>query len=90
MQWIKFNLGINQAEPTTSANNIDPDSRIYLSNDKAQFVKSVNDILIDDRQPNIDKWVAAGGTAIHHDDATDTIRLLEEILSKNSDTEEIQ
>lgn len=90
MKWIKVNLGINQSEPTRSINDMDPDSRIILANDKAQFVKSKNDILIDDRQPNIDKWVAAGGTAIHHDDATDTIRLLEEILSRNSDTEEIQ
>jgi len=40
-----------------------------------------NDILIDDRESNIQEWREAGGTAIHHENLTDTIRELYEYSS---------
>ena len=82
MEWIKRNLGITQAKPTTSASDWDPESRIILSSDKFKFARSKNDILIDDTRAKLDKWTAAGGTGIFHNDATDTIRVLEEIFTK--------
>jgi len=82
MEWIKRNLGITQAKPTTSASDWDPKSRIILSSDKFKFARSKNDILIDDTRAKLEKWTAAGGTGIFHNDATDTIRVLEEIFTK--------
>jgi hypothetical protein len=43
--------------------------------DKAQHFKQ-NDVLIDDNEKNCAEWKAAGGIAIHHISAADTIRQL--------------
>jgi hypothetical protein len=81
MKWIKRNLGINQAEPTKSSKKWEEDSRIILSRYKYKFAKGATDILIDDTREKIDKWVEAGGTGVLHTDSTDTIRVLEDIIS---------
>lgn len=80
MAWIKRNLGLNQEKPTTSHKNWDPESRIILSPQKYLYARSANDVLIDDNKNKLQKWTEAGGTGILHNDSTDTIRLLEEIL----------
>lgn len=85
MEWVKRNLGISQAKPTTSASDWDPASRIILSSDKFKFARSKDDILIDDTRAKLDKWTAAGGTGVFHNDATDTIRVLEEIFTSKKD-----
>lgn len=84
LMWIKLNLGINQKKGIETPEELEaePEKRIIFSNKKELFVKTANDILIDDKKSNIEKWTAAGGTGILHDDSTDTIRLLEEIISK--------
>lgn len=84
LQWIKLNLGFSQAKAIETPEEHDekPDKRVILSNKKEQFVKTKNDILIDDLSSNIEKWTKAGGTGIFHNDSTDTIRVLEEIITK--------
>jgi hypothetical protein len=81
MKWINRNLGLSQPKPTTSSKKWDPESRIILSSYKYKFAKSKDDILIDDTKAKIKDWTEAGGTGILHNDATDTIRVMEEILS---------
>jgi hypothetical protein len=81
MKWIKRNLGIDQADPTTSSKKWEEGSRIILSRYKYKFAKGPTDILIDDTKSKIDKWVKAGGTGVLHTDSTDTIRVIEEIVT---------
>jgi hypothetical protein len=81
MKWIKRNLGINQSEPTKSSKKWEDDSRIILSRYKYKFAKGPNDILIDDTREKIEKWVEAGGTGVLHTDSTDTIRVVEDIVT---------
>jgi hypothetical protein len=81
IKWIKRNLGISQEKPTTSSKKWDQESRIILSRNKYKFASGPNDILIDDTQSKLDKWVEAGGTGILHTDSTDTIRVLEQIVT---------
>lgn len=93
MQWIKLNLGFSQRKFVTTQEEHEerPEIRVILSNDKGQFAKTKNDILIDDKESNIDDWTKAGGTGIYHNDSTDTIRVLEEILTKlQGNKEEIE
>ena len=52
---------------------------IVVKEEKKNFVTGKDCILIDDRGPNIDDWVAEGGTGIHHKSSEDTINLLEEM-----------
>lgn len=84
MKWIKRNLNINQDEPTKSSKKWDQTSRIILSRYKYKFATGPTDILIDDTREKIDKWVEAGGTGILHTDSTDSIRVLEDIISSLS------
>lgn len=88
LYWLKLNLGINEKNPAKKVEEWDGSQKVILTADKGAFAKSKNDILIDDRRPNIDKWTEAGGTGILHNDSTDTIRILEEILAKLRGTEE--
>jgi|LakMenE01Jun11ns_1017448.scaffolds.fasta_scaffold9763595_3 5'-nucleotidase len=53
------------------------------SKDKHQHCK-INDILIDDRQSNIDEWNAAGGIAILHRDYESTILQLNHYMPQVS------
>lgn len=80
-KWVRLNLGIKQ-QPVTNVNDFTPESRLVLMQQKHLFAKGPNDILIDDTRAKIDKWVEAGGTGILHNDATDTIRVLEQILER--------
>lgn len=82
LYWLKLNLGINEKNPARKIEEWDGSQKVILTADKGAFAESKNDILIDDRRSNIDKWTEAGGTGILHNDATDTIRILEEILAK--------
>jgi len=87
VKWIERNLGINQKKPTTSSKKWDPESRIILSQHKYKFAKSADDILIDDNREKLAKWTEAGGTGVFHNDATDTIRVIEEIMTAESGEE---
>ncbi len=49
-----------------------------LSKDKSLYCKA-GDILIDDFEPNIHRWVKAGGIGILHKNAADTIAQLKEL-----------
>lgn len=80
-KWVRLNLGIKQ-QPVTKISDYTPESRLILMQQKHLFAKGPNDILIDDTRAKIDKWVEAGGTGILHNDATDTIKVLEGILER--------
>jgi hypothetical protein len=82
LYWLKLNLGINEKHPARKFEEWDGTQKVILTADKGAFAESKNDILIDDRRPNIDKWTEAGGTGILHNDSTDTVRILEGIISK--------
>jgi len=78
-EWVKTNLNIDQ-DPISELEDFNEETRFILANDKAKFAKSENDILIDDNRENLVKWSKAGGTGVLHDDSTDTIKVLEEIM----------
>jgi hypothetical protein len=80
-KWVKLNLRINE-EPVTKLSDYTGSNRLILMQQKHLFAKSANDILIDDTRAKIDKWTEAGGTGILHNDATDTIKVLEKILER--------
>lgn len=84
IEWIDLNLGINEKHPPKTPEDWDGTSRVIISANKELFVSGKTDILIDDRRSNIEKWTSAGGTGILHNDSTDTIRILEQIVSKFS------
>ena len=52
---------------------------ILRSAGKKQEFATPNSILIDDRDSNIEQWVAAGGIAILHTSAADTIKQLKQL-----------
>lgn len=80
-KWVKLNLRINE-DPVTKLSEYEGSNRVIIMQQKHLFAKSANDILIDDTQSKIDKWTEAGGTGILHNDATDTIKVLEKILER--------
>lgn len=80
-KWVKLNLGIND-QPVTKLADYSPEKRLVVMQQKQLFAKGPTDILIDDTQAKLDKWVEAGGTGILHNDATDTIKVLEGILER--------
>jgi hypothetical protein len=80
-KWVKLNLKIND-KPVTKKADYTGSERLILMQQKHLFATGPNDILIDDTQAKIDKWTEAGGTGILHNDATDTIKVLEKILER--------
>lgn len=52
---------------------------ILRSSDKKQEFATPESILIDDREQNIQQWRQAGGIAIHHTSANDTIEQLKQL-----------
>ena len=69
--WCEKNLGISR-------------DRVYAvqRKDKKHFAKSSDgrpNVLIDDHQNNIQEFKSAGGIAVHHTSASDTIAQLEKI-----------
>ncbi len=47
-----------------------------FSRDKQKHIRYMGDILIDDREDNIDRWIKAGGIGILHKDIEETLQLL--------------
>lgn len=56
----------------------------YIIETKKEIYAEPSAILIDDREKNIKKWNEAGGTGILHKDYDNTIKKIEEIMSKKS------
>jgi hypothetical protein len=69
-EWIKRNLfGIQE---------------IVVTKDKEKYVGIIPgdvQVLIDDRQDNIEKWIEAGGVGILHEDPEDTVYHLESLIT---------
>ena len=64
-QWIKNHIGEHICV------------NCCLSKDKQNYIRTKGvDILIDDREPNIQKWIEAGGIGILHTSADNTIEQL--------------
>ena len=83
--WCKRELGIDQDEYTRSPKNSrwDVDSKIILCSSKSMFAKRYsNSILIDDTPKKINGWVESGGIGILHKNTEDTIKQLNDIISK--------
>lgn len=80
-KWVNLNLRIKD-EPVTKVSDYDGSNRLIIMQQKHLFAKSATDILIDDTRAKIDKWTEAGGTGILHNDSTDTIKVLEQILER--------
>jgi hypothetical protein len=79
-RWVNSNLGIDQ-EPVTDPADMTPDTRLVLDQDKWKYATSEKDILIDDFKKKLEKWIEHGGTGILHNDSTDTVRVMEEIMT---------
>jgi len=56
-----------------------------LSRNKAQYLQSTDDILIDDRGSNVRRWRKAGGRAIYYRTAAQTLVDLELLLHAKPD-----
>jgi len=88
-KWVKQHLGIDQ-DPVTDPNNFSAETRFILANHKHDYVKPAEDllkkhpVLIDDFSKKLEKWTKAGGTGILHNDATDTIRVVEEMMNSEA------
>jgi hypothetical protein len=65
LEWVKNNLG--------------PQYKAILEENKWKY-SGKGKILIDDFSSNIRLWAAQGGLVIHHQNASDSIAMLEEIL----------
>lgn len=92
-KWVKQNLGIDQVavrEPEEFTNT----TKLILAKHKHNFVKPCENILgkhpilVDDFKSKLKKWTAAGGTGVLHNDATDTIRVIEELMNGSDSTEQ--
>lgn len=57
---------------------------VVITKDKPKYLNAPGDILIDDNEKNCKAWEEAGGVAILHTSARDTIKRLGEILSVES------
>lgn len=60
--------------------NIGKDVKVVVDSNKSQYAKK-DYILIDDREKNTVPWESAGGTAILHTSAKDTIEKLQKLLN---------
>lgn len=63
---------------------IDPNVRVETvvgSKNKGKFCSGINDILIDDKQGNIDVWKKAGGIGILHTSIEDTLTQLQNLIT---------
>jgi hypothetical protein len=86
----KKHLGITQ-EAVTDPANFTKDTRFILANHKHTYVEPAKTILnkqpilIDDFNRKLEKWTKAGGIGVLHNDSTDTIRVIEEIVGPAED-----
>jgi FMN phosphatase YigB (HAD superfamily) len=84
--WVQSNLGIDQS-PVRDPKDFTEETRFILANHKHDYVEpakrllSREPVLIDDFIKKLEKWSAAGGIGILHNDATDTIRVVEELVA---------
>jgi hypothetical protein len=89
-KWVKLHLGIDQ-DPVTDPQNFTKDTRFILANRKHDYVEPAKTLfkkeplLIDDFNKKLEKWTNAGGIGVLHNDSTDTIRVVEEILGPAED-----
>lgn len=66
-----------------------PGVKLNLVQSKQKQIKAKpNAILIDDREDICDRWEKAGGIAVHHESASDTIKKLGEILKAKDSLQE--
>ena len=85
-KWVKNNLGIDQ-DPVRDPKDFTEETRFILANHKHDYVEPAKTllnrepVLIDDFIKKLEKWSAAGGIGILHNDATDTIRVVEELVA---------
>lgn len=88
--WVNRNLKIEQA-PITDPSDFTEKTRFILANHKHDYVEPAKTlfgkqpVLIDDFEKKLKKWTIAGGIGILHNDATDTIRVLEELIGPNKE-----
>jgi phosphoglycolate phosphatase-like HAD superfamily hydrolase len=84
-KWVNANLGIDQAAITDPA-DFTEETRFILASQKHEYVEPAKTllhcepILIDDFERKLEKWTAAGGIGVLHNDSTDTVRVLEETM----------
>ena len=89
-KWVKRNLGIDQ-DPVTDPANFTENTRFILANHKHQYVEPAKrllkkePVLVDDFDRKLEKWTKAGGIGIMHNDSTDSIRVLEELIGTPED-----
>ena len=57
--------------------------KIFKNLMNAKTLLKKEPLLIDDFNKKLEKWTNAGGIGVLHNDSTDTIRVLEEIFTKN-------
>lgn len=85
-KWVKNNLGIDQ-DAVRDPKDFTEETRFILANHKHDYVEPAKTllnrepVLIDDFIKKLEKWSAAGGIGILHNDATDTIRVVEELVA---------
>ena len=73
MRWVETNLGIGE-------------DRVIIESEKEKYAKA-DTILIDDFKDNTESFINAGGKAILHTDAVDTITQLEKLIDENPGVE---
>ena len=61
-----------------------PVNTVVGGTEKAKYVRSRNDILIDDLERNISAWNKAGGTGIHFTNNAESIAQLDKFLDKTN------
>jgi hypothetical protein len=87
-KWVKNNLGIDQ-EPVMNPADFNETTRFILANHKHDYVEPAKTllkkepVLIDDFIKKLEKWSMAGGVGILHNDATDSIRVMEDLMSND-------
>ncbi len=79
-KWCEKNLGITGETITRYKEWTGDNAKIILTAYKHKFIKSNTDILIDDREKNIIKWLEYGGIGILHKNTKRTIYELKQIF----------
>jgi hypothetical protein len=87
-KWVHRNLGIDQ-DPVLNPTDFTKDTRLILSNHKHDYVEPCKNllgkqpILIDDFDKKLKMWTDSGGIGVLHNDSTDTIRVVEDIMRES-------
>ena len=89
-KWVKRHLGIDQ-EAVKDPADFTKETRFILANHKHEYVQPAKTllgkepVLIDDFSRKLEKWTKAGGIGVLHNDSTDTIRVVEEMVGPVED-----